>query len=231
MRAILTNFGSTGSVHPFFALAVEFKRNEHQPVLAISPFFAPWAERLGIEFAPIGPDLREIQYDINAAMLKMPDTPEEIRDLFAPLMPSLPQIFSELRDVCRDADVLISGPWQVASRMIHELTGITLVTVQNSHFGGGGTPAFQQATAAVVNPFREPLGLGPVRNPLTIDANSTQLVLYNMSRHVRPPLPDWPPYYHMPGYFVLDEEWKPDDALVDFLEAGEPPVVVTFGSM
>jgi len=231
MHAILTNFGSTGSVHPFFALAVELKRNAHHPVLALSPFFAPWAERLGIEFVPIGPDLREIQYDINAAMLKMPDTPEEIRDLFAPLMPSLPQIFSELRDVCRDAEVLISGPWQVASRMIHELTGITFVTVQNSHFGGGGTPAFQQATASLVNPYREQLGLGPVRNPLTIDANSTQLVLYNMSRHVRPPLPDWPPYYHMPGYFVLDEEWKPDDALVHFLEAGEPPVIFTFGSM
>jgi sterol 3beta-glucosyltransferase len=231
MRAILTNFGSTGSVHPFVALAVELKNNGHQPVLALSPFFASWADRLGIEFAPIGPDLREIQYDINAAMLKMPDTTEEVRELFAPLMPSLPQIFSELREACRNADVLISGPWQVASRMIHELTGIAFVTVQNSHFGGGGTPAFQQATASLVNPFREQMGLAPVRNPLTLDANSTQLVLYNMSRHVRPPLPDWPPYYHMPGYFVLDEEWKPDDALATFIDAGEPPVVFTFGSM
>jgi sterol 3beta-glucosyltransferase len=231
MRAILTNFGSTGSVHPFFALAVELQRHAHQPVLALSPFFASWAERLRIEFAPIGPDLREIQYDINAAMLKTPETVAEMRELFAPLMPSLPQIFRELRDVCEGADVLISGPWQVASRMIHELTGVTFVTVQNSHFGGGGTPAFQEATAQLVNPFREQMGLGPVRNPLTIDANSTQLVLYNMSRHVRPPLPDWPPYYHMPGYFVLDEEWQPDDALVNFLEAGEPPVVFTFGSM
>lgn len=231
MRAILTNFGTTGSVHPFFALAVELKRNEHQPVLALSPFFASWAERLGIDFVPIGPDLREVQYDINTAMLEMPDTSEVMRDLFAPLMPSLPQIFSELRDVCREADVLISGPWQVASPMIHELTGITFVTVQNSHFGGGGTPAFQHATASLVNPFREQMGLGPVRNPLTIDANSTQLVLYNMSRHVRPRPPDWPSYYHMPGYFALDEEWKPDHALVDFLEANEPPVVFTFGSM
>jgi UDP:flavonoid glycosyltransferase YjiC (YdhE family) len=35
----------------------------------------------------------------------------------------------------------------------------------------------------------------------------------------------------MPGYFVLDEAWKPDDALVDFLQAGAPPIVFTFGSM
>lgn len=231
MRAILTNFGSTGSVHPFFALAVEFKHSGHRPVLAISPFFASWAERLGIEFAPIGPDLREIQYDINAAMLKLPDSTEDIQSLFAPLMSAFPQLFSELRDVCQGADVLISGPWQPASRMIHEITGIPFVTIQNSHFGGGGTPAFQQATAALINPFRKEMGLAPVRNPLTTDANSTQLVLYNMSRHVRPPLPDWPAHYHMPGYFVLDEEWHPDSALVEFLAAGERPVVITFGSM
>jgi sterol 3beta-glucosyltransferase len=231
MRAILTNFGSTGSVHPFLALAVEMLRRGHQPVLALSPFFAPWVERLNVEFFPVGPDLRKIQYDINAAMLEMPDTVEQVQTLFAPLIPSLPQMFDELKEACRDADVLIGGPWQPACRMLHELTGIPFVTIQNSHFGGTGTPAFQQATAALINPFRERMGLSPVRDPLTNDANSPQLVLYNMSRHVRPPLPDWPSHFHMPGYFFLDEEWQPDPALVEFLDAGEPPVVITFGSM
>lgn len=231
MRAVLTNFGSTGSVHPFLALAVELRRQGHQPVLALSPFFANWVERLNVEFFPVGPDLRKIQYDINAAMLEMPDTAEQVQALFAPLIPSLPQMFDELKEACRDADVLIGGPWQPACRMIHELTGIPFVTIQNSHFGGTGTPAFQQATAALINPFRERMGLRPVRDPLTNDANSSQLVLYNMSRHVRPPLPDWPTHYHMPGYFFLDEEWQPDPALLEFLAAGEPPVVITFGSM
>jgi len=231
MRAILTNFGSTGSVHPFLALAVELRRKGHRPVLALSPFFAPWVERLNVEFCPVGPDLRKIQYDINAAMLEMPDTVEQVQALFAPLIPSLPQMFDELNEACRDADVLIGGPWQPACRMIHELTGMPFVTIQNSHFGGTGTPAFQQATAALINPFRESRGLPPVRDPLTNDANSPQLVLYNMSRHVRPPLPSWPAHYHMPGYFFLDEEWQPDPELVEFLSAGEPPVVITFGSM
>jgi sterol 3beta-glucosyltransferase len=52
-----------------------------------------------------------------------------------------------------------------------------------------------------------------------------------MSRHVCPPPSHWPPHYHMTGFFFLDEEWQPDPALAEFLAAGEPPVVVTFGSM
>jgi len=231
MRAILTNFGSTGSVYPFISLAIELKRNGHEAIVALSPYFSDWVKRFGLDFAPIGPDLQKIQYDINEAMQDMPESEDWIRDLFAPLFPALPQMFAELSEACRRADVLISGPWQPASMMIHELTGIPFVTVQNAHFGGGGTPAFQRASASLINPFRVKHGLPMVAHPLTADANSPQLVLYNMSRHVRSPLPDWPPHYHMPGYFFLDDEnWKPDAALDAFLNEG-PAVVISFGSM
>jgi sterol 3beta-glucosyltransferase len=74
--------------------------------------------------------------------------------------------------------------------------------------------------------------LRPLRNPLTVDANSPQLALYAMSRHVFRPPTDWPPHNHVTGFFFLDDEqWQPDAELVEFLEAGEPPVVFTFGSM
>jgi sterol 3beta-glucosyltransferase len=231
VRAVLTNFGSTGSVYPFLALGRELQRHGHRPVVALSPFFREWVEHFGLEFAPIGPDLRSIQHAINEAMLQLPESADAIRALFAPLMPALPAVFNDLWRTCRDADVLITGPWQVASLMIHELTGVPLVTIQNSHFGGGGTPAFQDASAGLINPVRARFGLRPLRNPLTIDANSPQLVIYNMSREVRPPAPNWPSHYHMPGYLFLDdEEWQPTEALAAFVSAA-PPVVVTFGSM
>jgi sterol 3beta-glucosyltransferase len=231
MRAVLTNFGSTGSVYPFISLAIELGRTGHEPVVALSPFFSSWVENFNLSFTPIGPDLKKIQYAINEAMLDLPETEEPIRAMFAPLMPSLPQMFEELSEACRNADVLISGPWQPASLMIHELTGIPFVTIQNSHFGGGGTPAFQRASASLINPFRVQHGLSPVRDPLTADANSPQLVLYNMSRHIRPPLPDWPPHYSMPGYMLLeDQRWQPPRDLEEFVEQ-EAPVVITFGSM
>jgi sterol 3beta-glucosyltransferase len=232
MRAVLTSFGTTGDFLPYLALAVELRRHGHDPVLAYPPYYRPLVERFGMEFVPIGPDLQTIQSQIIMAMHTMPETVAEMRALFAPLAAALPQMYAELRAACHDADVLISGPMQPASRMVHETTGIPFVSSQENHFGGGGTFAFQQATAALINPFRAQLGLPPLHHPVTHDANSPQLALYAMSRHVSPPPRDWPAHYHMTGFFFLDdEEWQPDAALAEFVGAGEPAVVVTFGSM
>src|SRR5262249_3647105 len=129
MRAVLTNFGSTGSVYPFISLAIELRNQGHQPVVTLSPFFRSWVERFGLEFMPVRPGLGKSQYEINEAMLEMSESEEGIRNLFAPLFGALPQMFEELRDACCSADVLISGPWQPAARMIHEIDGIPFVTI------------------------------------------------------------------------------------------------------
>lgn|GEM_PF-379222 len=232
MRAVLTNFGTRGDLQPFLALAVELRRHGHQPALAFAPYYESAIRHFGLEFVPIGPDFQQVQRDINAAIMQMPESAERMRELLAPLTSALPQVYEELSAACLDADVLISGPAQPASRMIHEVTGIPFVSIQVSHFGGTGTPALQEASASLINPFRAQLRLPPLRDPLTIDANSPQLALYAMSRHVRPQQTDWPDHYHLTGYFVLDDEWwQPNDELRDFVENGDPPIVITFGSM
>jgi len=235
MRAIITNFGSAGDLQPYLALIMEMKRHGHEVAFAFSPHFRETIQRHGVEFIPVGPNFQRVQYDIITTSVATPnidDSAEAMYTMFAPLVAALPQMFSELSEACRDADVLISGPLQPASRMIHELTGIPFVSIQDSHFGGGGTPAYQQATTSLINPFRVKLGLPPLRYPLTHDANSPQLALYATSRHVLPPPPDWPSQYHMVGYFFFDDDrWQPGPELVRFLEEGEPPIVFTFSSM
>ena len=58
-------------------------------------------------------------------------------------------------------------------------------------------------------------------------------VLYSFSRHVIPPPADWPEHINVTGYWVLDEthDWRPTPELLNFLDAGPPPVFVGFGSM
>jgi sterol 3beta-glucosyltransferase len=232
MRAVLTNFGTLGDVQPFLALAIEMQRHGHAPVLAISPYFRARVEALGLDFVPIGPDLRAIQNDVNIAMREMPDSDDRMREILGPLVASLPQTFSELSQACLKADVIISGPTQPAARMVHETNGIPFVSIQTSHFGGIGSPAIQKASAALINPFRSQLGLAPLRDPLTIDSNSPQLAIYAMSRHVRLPQADWPSHYHITGFFFLDEDsWEPERELVGFIESGDRPVIISFGSM
>jgi sterol 3beta-glucosyltransferase len=56
--------------------------------------------------------------------------------------------------------------------------------------------------------------------------------VYGYSPRVVSPPPDWGDHLYASGYWFLDEdEWQPPQDLVDFIEAGEAPIYVGFGSM
>jgi UDP:flavonoid glycosyltransferase YjiC (YdhE family) len=48
-----------------------------------------------------------------------------------------------------------------------------------------------------------------------------------------PPPSDYPSYVHVTGFLFLDQgaDWTPPPDLLEFLDAGEPPVYIGFGSM
>lgn len=58
-------------------------------------------------------------------------------------------------------------------------------------------------------------------------------VLYGYSPAVIPPPPDWDSHQQVTGYWFLDSanDWTPPANLLDFLQAGSPPVFIGFGSM
>jgi UDP:flavonoid glycosyltransferase YjiC (YdhE family) len=233
LRAVLTSFGSTGDAQPFLALAAELRRRGHRPVLALSPNFAPHAEQLGLEFAPLGPELRLADIrGVITTQLAMSNPIDQARHFLETVMPIMPGIFHQLREICRTADVVISSPHQFAGRMVHEAIDIPLVSVHLSHFGALGSRDLRDASAPVINEFRAREGLPPLHDPLTVDAVSTQLALYAVSRFILRRPVQWPAQRHVTGFFYLeDEQWQPPAPLVEFMAAGEPPVVITFGSV
>lgn len=234
MRAVLTNLGSLGNIQPFVSLAHELRQHGHQPVLALAPIYAPYAAQLGLEFIPIGLDLDYpgLQRKDTEDALKGVDPVNTLNDSLATLSAMLPRMFIELREACREADILISGHLQPASRMLHELTGIPFVSVHTNHFGGMQPAAYRHAAGAIINPFREQHGLPPLEDPFHTDANSPQLALYAISRYLRAPGPNWPAHYHVTGFFFLEEaSGQPPPELIRFLEGGDPPVAISFSSI
>jgi sterol 3beta-glucosyltransferase len=91
--------------------------------------------------------------------------------------------------------------------------------------------------AGMVDEFRQDvLGLdkSPKSAGLLYMANHQPVpVLHAYSEHVVPRPHDWPDQAHVTGYWFLDRltQWEPSAELQAFLEAGEPPVYVGFGSM
>ena len=82
---------------------------------------------------------------------------------------------------------------------------------------------------------RRALGLrqGSFWGPFRSLARSNAPVLYGYSPSILPRPDDWTDQHYVTGYWFLDapSDWTPPVELVDFLQAGEPPVYIGFGSM
>ena len=80
---------------------------------------------------------------------------------------------------------------------------------------------------------RQELGLPPQTARENQVVRRRTLTLQAFSPSVVPHPADWPPNVHTTGYWFLDDSpvWEPPPELVSFLESGEPPIYVGFGSM
>src|SRR5437763_77857 len=110
MRVVLTNFGTVGDFRPLMTLAGELASHGHTPVLAFPPFARTIAAHAPFEFVPLGPDLAALRDHVNISWTGIPgiyDSADRMFTLLGPFREAFDQIFSELKNVCRDADVLI----------------------------------------------------------------------------------------------------------------------------
>lgn len=73
----------------------------------------------------------------------------------------------------------------------------------------------------------------PFWGPFASLQRESQPIIYGYSPQVIPHPADWADFIHVTGYWFLNPpaEWEPPSDLVDFLQAGPPPVYVGFGSM
>jgi sterol 3beta-glucosyltransferase len=105
------------------------------------------------------------------------------------------------------------------------------INLQISHFARGLLwSVHEQAT----NKFRqEVLNLPPLTSKTFYQALDVLPLLHGFSEHVIPRAEEWGANVHTTGYWFLDEDeqWQPSAALLDFLNAGAPPVCIGFGSM
>ena len=79
------------------------------------------------------------------------------------------------------------------------------------------------------------LGLpkAPFWGPYGDDRFKQNPILYGYSPAVIPPPADWNEQMRVTGYWFLDsgDDWTPPADLLEFLQAGTPPVYIGFGSM
>jgi sterol 3beta-glucosyltransferase len=182
-----------------------------------------------------------------------------VRAMRTLLAPVILEMAADLYAACRGADALIClGVFGAFGQIVADRLGLPLMHVEPTPllptraFPAAGWPVqanlgglhnrlsgvamlhvIWQWYRPFVNDFRRRLGL-PAYSAARFarDLAATPL-LGAYSPHVIPPPSDWPATAHVTGYFWLDppDAWQPPTALETFLEAGDPPVYLGFGSM
>ncbi|MCO6450471.1 MAG: glycosyltransferase family 1 protein [Caldilineales bacterium] len=179
-----------------------------------------------------------------------------IQEMIAPIVREMSE---DVYESCRDADALIClGVFNAFGATVAEALRIPIMNVVptpwlpsrafaapswpiQKNLGGlhnylSGIAMFQVVWLwyrPFVNKFRQRLGLAnfsAARYYRTLRA-TPMLCAYSPAILPRPA--DWPDDTHVCGYFFLDDEsgWRPSSELQAFLDAGDPPIYVGFGSM
>jgi sterol 3beta-glucosyltransferase len=234
VRVVITNFGTRGDFQPLCGLAQVALERKHHPIFALPECSVGFIDQFGFDTHVLETNLTSLRDRINERWIADPKSyrdRQELWELLKPFEAHLARCFEGLLAACKRADVLISGPAQPLSRVVHDYTGIPFVSVQFSNFGGFGGTALDEAGDMLVNPFRRRIGLGAVMHPLTTGANSPQLALYAMSRHLWNEGKHWPPHHHFTGFWFVSQQKDVASKVAAFMDEGRQPIVVSLGSM
>jgi len=95
---------------------------------------------------------------------------------------------------------------------------------------------FWQSLRPVVNRVRREFfhlkPISPLLGPIVEMDFAKIPTLYGLSPNVIAKPKNWQPWHHVTGYWFLDEpDWQPPREMLQFINAGDAPVCVGFGSM
>ena len=255
-RMALLSWGSHGDVLPFVALAQGLRAAGHEVVIAAQPYHAAFVQQQGIEFCALGSETSVEQYQQLMTTLIDEATPrKQLRLLLQTLLlPDLEAQYQDALPVVAQADVVVAHWMQLAGMAAAESLGRPCLTVSLNPVGIGVVAGAEVQEADGLKTQERARNLGRMlsdyvwgsefhqlraRHALpAIDSvagyqYSSRLNLVAVSPALLPEQEHFEPQHKVTGFWSLPEEhvWTPAPELAQFLAAGEPPVVFSFGSM
>ncbi|WP_166983013.1 glycosyltransferase [Paramicrobacterium fandaimingii] len=250
MKALLVTTGSRGDVEPFVALARGLADAGHRPTLAAPARFRALTEAHGIAFIALDDSLFELQ-DALAHKGTFAAVTGAARAKSA-----LTLFLNDVADLAEiSTDVVVYHPKTLAAPLVAERLGVPSIAAQliplyqpTSAFPSPllGIPVPRalnrtswRLSSAIEAPWRGMLrSLHRDRLRLSTpligiaDRIAAEGALNPWSPHLLPAPDDWPTIAEPLGFWRLPAvSEEPSPELVEFLNDGEPPVYVGFGSM
>lgn len=259
MRITILTAGSQGDIQPYLALAVGLKHAGYQVRFAANINFAASAARYGVEFFPIQVDsMQFVQTPQAQAWLESDSVPRLIVSTVRAVRSVARQILVDVWEACRESDVILYNTFTLPFvYFIGKKLGIPCIPASIDPLPNGSHTAlplnihwnrsrvFNLLSHRIVDEFAWQVYLPLIRkawkdkvkvsfsSPYRQVVKDGGLILSGYSPSFLPRPADLPKQIIITGCWFLEPEtgWRPDPSLVEFIEAGERPMYVGFGSM
>ncbi len=251
MRVLLSTWGSRGDVEPLLGLAMALRELGAEVRVCAPPDFADLLARVGVPMMPAGKSVRDLVHGVHD---RKPSTPADAPRVAAELVAAQ---FETVAPAAEGCDALVaSGLMPAGARTVAEERGIPYVLAcfmpgvlpspHQSPLSRPGRPfppgetdnrvlwdvdaeRVQALYGGPLNAHRAALGLPPVDNVRDHVLTDRPWLAAD------PTLSPWPGSPDLDvvqtGAWILPDERSLPAELVAFLDAGTPPVYVSFGSV
>jgi sterol 3beta-glucosyltransferase len=258
MKITILTYGSRGDIQPFLPLSLRLMERGHSVKLAGPARFARLVEEYAVDFAPLSGDPEDLSRRLNDAgrnFIRL------VRELTNHAVEIGADIWRETQEACQEAELIIhTFTHAVGAHTLAREKNIPDIHVQLfpmfaptseypnitvSRWMPGFLNHVTHRSAAKITWWTSRFGFERVRRraglprrklywPFDETAERPPTpILCAWSPIILPPSRDWPAHTHVTGYYhlPLDHASQPDSELHSFLQSGEPPVCISFGSM
>jgi rhamnosyltransferase subunit B len=258
LRVIVGTFGTVGDIHPFIALAGALQARGHEVCFLAPSRYGAMARSRSLEFSPIGDEdaFQELfaQKEIWTHMLGYPRLAEGVASITEPSFRAVLQHHRPGRTVLALSWMFLGG--RIAGEHLNLPTAMVHINpmILRSLSAPPLTPPLPVSNrlprwwnglcyrgmdvlldwwfAKPFNETRAAHGLPPVRRILRDWIHAADRVIGLFPAWFAPPASDWPTQAVLTGFPLYDDADLRgfDPNLLAFLQAGEPPIVLTAGS-
>jgi rhamnosyltransferase subunit B len=261
-RIVITTFGSIGDLNPFIALGFALRSNEHAVLFAVEANFEQRLRSLGFPVRVLTGDQAEALGSYRHQIFNSDQALTSLKLLVDRyILPTLPVKVAELREICQEADLLISVASLFAASIVAEMLHIPWIAViltpstlpsasvaaqpmpvplpaplqrlsnRFSWFLGG--VVLRRIVDKPVNQLRRTFHVPPHSNLMWTGNLSPRFTALAVSPALLPRRDDWPEYVQMTGFCFWDGsvDWQFPETLKAFLQGGKPVVAVTAGTV
>jgi len=248
VKIVLSSRGSRGDIYPVLEIASALQNKGHDVIAGIPETFGDIAKKKGINVHLYSEDSGKVMKDMGSGV-------NASRNGLSFIASSVNQQLDFMLEETKNADVLLASVSEIAAPTIGEYRNIPFFRLAYAPVLPGSQPhpllplqnlppainrlswkTFQLFSRYILRKFlnekRKELGLQPIGNPNKYFTDRSHTLLA-FNKQLAPPSPDWINRYKYSytGYCFGQPEGELPEELLNFIENGDAPVYIGFGSV